>query len=210
VFDEVVGEAEHPGGLLDGGEAIDAVDREATDVDDVGPGERLLRAGPGRKPVPRLSCLEFGADTFGVQQRELADLAGLSELAEIRVAVDREVRHRRRDEVGLGGAGSGLVEQVDEPAAGDAFAARAGFAVGVDRQARGGVGEHPDGGPHVADRERGGGRDVRDAGVEAGQPRQLVFRPGERPLLAGAVSYAPIMCLSPPRKDRSPNLGPPC
>jgi hypothetical protein len=78
-------------------------------VDDVGLGERLRRSGSGRVPEPDLSCLEFGADTFGVQQAELADLALLAVFAEIRVAVDREVRHQRRHEVGLGGAGCGLV-----------------------------------------------------------------------------------------------------
>jgi hypothetical protein len=82
-----------------------------------------------------LPGLALGPHALGVQQSKLHDLALLAVLADVGGAVDREVRHQRRDEVGLAGARSGLVEEFDEPAAGHLLAAVAGLAVDVDREA---------------------------------------------------------------------------
>ena len=56
--------------------------------------------------------------------------------AEVGVAEDRQVRHQRGDEVGLGRAGAGAVEEVDELPARDALACLAGVPVDVKREAR--------------------------------------------------------------------------
>jgi hypothetical protein len=125
-----------------------------------------------------------------MQQAELRDLAVLAVLADVAGAVDRQVRHQRADEIGLGGGRSGPPEKGGETARPDTVAAaRGGVAVHVQRKRRGGVGEHTDGGPHVGHRERGARCDRRGGvGAEQGQ---LVVRPGQRPRLARRVNVRP-------------------
>jgi Escherichia/Staphylococcus phage prohead protease len=201
---ELVGEAEDAGGLGDGGQPGETVDRQSLDVDDVGVGEEPLRAAAGRVPEPELAALDLRADAFGVQEGELVDISLAVVLADVRVAVDGEVRHERRDQVGLGGAGTGLVEEVVELAAGDAFAAVAVLAVDVQREARGGVGEDAYGGPDVGDRQCGG-RGDRRAGVGRHE-RQLVFGRRERPGFVAGVRAFEVSVTAEIRAE--PHVGP--
>jgi hypothetical protein len=181
VLHQFVAEAEHVRCLRHSGQAGDAVDREAADGHNVGGGEHPLRAGARAVAKADLAGVELGAGALGVQQAELSDFATLAVLAEVAGAVDQQVRHERRHEVGLRGRRCRVVEKIDELPGCDALAAVAGLAIHVQRQRGGGVGEHPDRGPHIGDRECGGRRDVR-RGVRA-EEWELVFGRRERTLL---------------------------
>jgi hypothetical protein len=65
-------------------------------------------------------------------------------------------RRSRADQVGLAGGRAGPVEQIDQLAGRHPLTTDSGLAVDVERQARGGVGQHADGRPHVGDGQRGG------------------------------------------------------